>query len=120
MKKKNLSTDWNQGPDSASQIKLRRSIWKTLLEDSKPNFTNTACRGRILYLCQKDQGLRSDHRLLRSQQCDVVAKGANEILGCLHRNPVPRCKEVIAYCTPPVQNICNKGPHYRPTFAKAH
>lgn len=72
-------------------------------------------------MCPKDQGLWADHRLLRREQCDVVAKQQeNEMLGCLHRNPVPRCKEVIAYSTPPIQNICNKGPRYRPTFAKAH
>lgn len=44
---------------------------------------------------EKDLGILMDNRLAASQQCALVAKSANGILGCTEKNVASRWRGVI-------------------------
>ena len=46
-------------------------------------------------ICEKDLGVLEDNKLNMSQQCDMAAKKANSILGCISRSIEYRAREVI-------------------------
>ncbi|PKU41177.1 hypothetical protein llap_8517 [Limosa lapponica baueri] len=44
---------------------------------------------------EKDLGVLVDNRMTISQQCDLVAKKANSILGCIKKIVASRSREII-------------------------
>ena len=46
-------------------------------------------------ICEKDLGVLVDNKLNMSQQCDMVAKKATSLLGCIARSIESRAREVI-------------------------
>ena len=43
----------------------------------------------------KDLGVLEDNRVIMSQQCALMAKKANDILGCIKKSMANRSREVI-------------------------
>ena len=44
---------------------------------------------------EKDLGIVVDHKLNMSQQCDIAAKKANAIFGCINRSITLKSREVL-------------------------
>ena len=80
------------------------------LKKNEPRYPNLLGDGHLeSSLAERDLGVLVD-KLNTRQQCGLVAKAANSILGCIRKTIASRSREVILpLCLALVRHICSAG-----------